>query len=34
MSDWDRRIDRMMLAIAVAMFAVLIGVAVMTWQPG
>ena len=31
MSDWGRRIDTMMLAIAVAMFAVLIGLAE-TWK--
>ena len=33
MSDWNQRIDRVMLAIAVAMFAVLLGLAVVMWQP-
>ena len=34
MSDWSRRIDTMMLAIAVVMFAVLLGIALVTWQTG
>ncbi len=32
MSDWNRRIDRVMLVIAVAVFAALLGIAVVMWQ--